>query len=294
VDRITVVCHDAGGAEILSSWILKTHHMCNVVTAGPAVKIFDRKCISSEKLSLTEAINKSDWVLCGTGSSGFELQAIKLGRQQGKRTVAFLDHWCNYKERFQHDDGSFSFPDEIWVGDKDALSIAKKDFPNIPIILHTNPYFEDLYNTISKTRPRKSSTKKISILYVCDPIQDFTLKYFGDKLFWGYTEESALKYFFKNITFLNLEIGFIKIRPHPSEKPDKYLWAKALAPELVRFGGDKTLIEEIIDADLVVGCDSMAMVVGLIAGKRVISSIPPGGHPLRIPQAGIEKLYELI
>ena len=38
----------------------------------------------------------------------------------------------------------------------------------------------------------------------------------------------------------------------------------------------------------------MAMVVGLIAGKRVISSIPPDGHPLRLPQAGIEKLYELI
>ena len=118
MDRITVVCHDAGGAEILSSWVLKTHHMFNVVTAGPAVEIFDRKCIGSEKQSLTEVINKSDWVLCSTGDSGFELQAIKLGRQQGKRTVAFLDHWCNYKERFQNDDGSFSFPDEIWVGDK--------------------------------------------------------------------------------------------------------------------------------------------------------------------------------
>ena len=42
--RIGVVCHDAGGAEILSSYIkdFKEIHTC---ISGPALKIFKRKKI---------------------------------------------------------------------------------------------------------------------------------------------------------------------------------------------------------------------------------------------------------
>ena len=294
VSRVAVVCHDAGGAEILSSWLLRSHDLCSVVAAGPAVGIFDRKCIGSERLCLTEAITRCDWVLCGTGASGFELQAIKLGKQQGKTTIAFLDHWVHYKERFQDDDGSFSFPDEIWVGDDYAHSIAEEEFPNIPIKSQINPYFDDLRSVFLNIESNKPLTSKISILYVCDPVRNHAYKKYGDELHWGYTEESALTYFLENIESLRLDIALITIRPHPSENLDKYQWAKALAPGIINFGGDKTLVQEMIDADVVVGCESMAMVVGLLAGKRVISCIPPGSHPLRLPQAEIEKLHELI
>ena len=137
-------------------------------------------------------------------------------------------------------------------------------------------------------------TNKISILYVCEPIRDHAYIQNGDEFFWGYTEESALKYFLKNFECLQLDIALITIRPHPSEDPNKYQWAKTFAPELIKFGGNKSLTQETIDADVVVGCESMAMVVGLVAGKRVISCIPPGGNPLQLPQAKIEKMHELI
>lgn len=38
----------------------------------------------------------------------------------------------------------------------------------------------------------------------------------------------------------------------------------------------------------------MAMVIGLLAQKRVISCIPPGGRPCSLPQKEIEPLSELI
>ena len=49
-----------------------------------------------------------------------------------------------------------------------------------------------------------------------------------------------------------------------------------------------------MEADVVVGCASMAMVVGLLAKKRVICSIPPGGRMCALPQKGIEHLQVLV
>jgi hypothetical protein len=53
-------------------------------------------------------------------------------------------------------------------------------------------------------------------------------------------------------------------------------------------------MEQIVEADVVVGCASMAMVVALLAKKRVISSIPPEGKLCCLPQAEIEHLQALI
>jgi hypothetical protein len=63
---------------------------------------------------------------------------------------------------------------------------------------------------------------------------------------------------------------------------------------MIEIGGDKTLLEEITEVNVVVGCSSMAMVVGLLAKKRVICSIPPGGRMCALPQKGIEHLQVLV
>lgn len=295
MSRVAIVCHDAGGAEILSSWSLRCNNSCSVVLEGPAISIFNRKCVDAERLSLVEAIAKCDWVLCGTGwASDLERQSIKLGRQQGKKTVAFLDHWVNYKQRFEEADGSATLPDEIWVGDVQAKYFAEVEFPNIPIKLKANPYFEDLRADFAKLKTSKIPTNKKSILYVCEPIREHAYLNYGNERYWGYTEEDALKYFLENIESLRLDVIDITIRPHPSENLSKYQWAKAYAPSIIRFGGEVSLMQETIDADLVVGCHTMAMVVALLAGKRVISCVPPGGTQCQLPQTEIEHLQNIV
>ncbi len=292
---VAIVCHDAGGAEIVSSWLLRSNDLSLVVLEGPAIDVFAKKNINVERLSLTEAITKCDWVLCGTGwSSNLERRAINFGRQQGKKTVAFIDHWVNYKERFQDVDGRLILPDEIWVGDKQGHSLAELTFPDIPIKLKINHYFEDLQIELAKIEVDKSRTRKKSILYVCEPIRDHAFRRYGNERHWGYTEEDALKYFLENIKHLQINIGNITIRPHPSENPNKYKWAEALYPTLISLGGIKSLIYETAEADVVVGCESMAMVVGLLAGKRVISCIPPAGRDCQLPHPEIEHMRKLI
>ena len=291
---VALVCHDAGGAEILSSWAkLQSEEFCRVIE-GPANKIFDRKLGTGESLELEQAIQKSDWILCGTSwQSDLERRAVTLGRRSGKKVISFIDHWVNYPERFIVD-GNLVLPDEIWVGDIDAEIIAINVFPNTPIVLQNNPYFLELKDQLKNINRSQTENDFKTILYVCEPIREHALLQHGDEHYWGYTEEEALNFFLENVDVLGNKVKEIQVRPHPSEEQSKYLWSTANKNFNVVIGGKKSLLEEIVAADIIVGCESMAMVVALFDHKRVISSIPPGGKACGLPQKAIEHLQNLV
>ena len=292
--RVAVVSHDAGGAEILSSWVNHTHHLVIIAAAGPAESIFRRKCPQAEFFSLNEALQKCSWVLCGTSwQSNFERKAIVSARALGKKTVAFLDHWVNYRERFV-EAGSSVLPDEIWVGDAEAERIARTEFGDTRIILHSNPYTEDLLAEISQIRKVIVESVFKRILYVCEPVAEHALIQFGNKHHWGYTEHEALRFFLNNLSVLDIHIESITIRPHPAEPEGKYDWVNGLKLISIEHGGGKSLLEETLESDIVVGCESMAMVIGLMASKRVICSIPPGGRACQLPHKNIENMQQLV
>ena len=292
---ICIVSHDAGGAEILSSLIRQRGFDCQYVLAGPALKIFQRKLGSVDTRLLQEAILDADWLLCGTSwQSDLEWQAIQIARKTGKRSVAFLDHWVNYQERFTRG-GETQLPDEIWVGDAHAENMARGLFPSLKIRLVENPYFNDLKRELAElSQPRERDPNSLRILYVCEPLREHALREYGDEQHWGYTEEGALRYFLANLKILDAPVSRILLRPHPSESAGKYDWASEEYDLPIISGGTKTLFEEVAACDLVVGCESMAMVVGLLAGRRVISCIPPGGKPCSLPQPEIELMQKLL
>lgn len=293
---IAVIAHDAGGAEILSSYIRRQKLDCFYVLEGPARKVFERKLGSIESSDLGEAIRCSTSVICGTGwQSCLEFNAIKLARTFGKYSVAFLDHWVNYRERFIRYNET-CLPDEIWVGDTMAFIMAKELFPSIKIGLVENPYFQDVRKElaeISQSHTRVVSNS-LSVLYVSEPIREHARLRFGDELHWGYLEDDALRYFLLNIEILGKPVHHISIRPHPSEPIHKYEWVKHEFNLPIVQGGFLTLLEEIAACDIVVGCESMALVVGLLAEKRVISCIPPGGKPCALPHSEIEHLQDIL
>ncbi len=290
-----MISHDAGGAEILSSYVRHQKLECLYVLEGPALKIFRRKLGAVETCGLEEAMRKSTSILCGTSwQSDLEFNAIKQARSLGKRTIAFLDHWVNYRERFTRSGETF-LPDEIWVGDAMAEIMAKELFPGTTIRLVENPYVNDIRQELAAVQiQHETSSDGIAVLYVCEPVREHALLRFGNERHWGYVEEEALRYFLANIASLGSPIDRVLIRPHPSEPIDKYNWAQHEFNLSIEMGGTRTLIKEIAESDVVVGCESMAMVVGLVAGKRVISCIPPEGKPCGLPHREIEKLYNLL
>ena len=292
---LCIVSHDAGGAEILSSYVRRERPACNLVLGGPAQKIFERKLGPVESMPLEEAVERSESLLCGTSwQSDIEWQAIDLARRLGKKAAAFLDHWVNYWERFVRN-GETHLPDEIWVGDPLASAMATDLFPQLRIVLVDNPYFQDLREEVrGHVRTDGTARGSLRVLYVCEPLREHALREFGNERHWGYTEEDALRYFLANLQVLGMPVEQIVLRPHPSESPEKYDWSvREFRLPIVR-GGDRSLIEEVAAADVVVGCESMAMVVGLLGGRRVISCIPQGGRPCSLPQSEILSLQALV
>ena len=148
---VAIVSHDAGGAEILSSWVRRNPRDYIAVLEGPAKEIFHGKLGNMVETDLLNAITCSDWVLTGTSwQNDLECRAIALARKQKKKVISFLDHWVNYRERLTRNDVHY-FPDEIWVGDRHADRIANDKLPEVSRIkVFENPYFADLKEVFTK------------------------------------------------------------------------------------------------------------------------------------------------
>ncbi|MBU0689934.1 MAG: hypothetical protein KJ850_03175 [Gammaproteobacteria bacterium] len=292
---IAVISCDAGGAEIVSSYVRRQNLTARFVLEGPACKIFERKLGRLEICPLEEAILQSSSILCGSSwKSDIEVDAIRLARLHGKRSIVFIDHWVNYRDRFVRS-GETVFPDEIWVGDDMARELAQEALPGLPITLVENPYLLDVREELKGIKKRQvASLGSASILYVCEPIGEHALLRYGDRRYWGYDEEEALRYFLNNYQSLGMPIERILIRPHPSESVEKYFWVQKEFDLPIEIGGALTLLEEISESDVVVGCESMAMVVALAAGKKVFSCIPPGGRECSLPHKDIAMLRDVL
>jgi hypothetical protein len=286
---ISIISHDAGGAELLSSWVNNNPNKYNFILDGPAVEIFKRKVIFNSNIELNKDIIDSEYILCGTSwDSNLERLAIKNAKKYNIKTIAYLDHWVNYKERFLELD-ELILPDEIWVNDIYARDLAKNTFPNSEIKIVVNYFFEEIENYFNSKE--KTTSKSNRLLYVCEPISEHALKQHGDRYYWGYTEFDALNYLFDNIGLINQKINKITIRPHPSENGNKY---NHYINKNISISDEKFLLNDIHNSDIIVGAESMALVVAVLAKKRVISCIPPQGLKCRLPFDSIEHLIHII
>lgn len=284
--RVGIVSHDAGGAEIISSYIKRNNLECVYCLAGPAVKIFNKKIPQVKSISLKECLSNCDCLLTSMGWGGHELSALIQAKKQGKKVITFLDHWTKYKARFERK-GILYLPDEIWVGDIFAHKIASTAFPNTPIVHVPNPYYADLQDRVKamNNKHRITSGKNIRVLYICEPtapLNDFSKSS-------GYTDHDALHYFLTCISKKKYSIDSVLLRPHPTETITKYQWATKSALANVTISDNEDLLSDIVKSDWVVGRSSMGLVIGLLANKKVFSCIPPNGKPCSLPHNQIIK-----
>ena len=291
--KVGVCCHDAGAAEIISSYVMQKNIFPLYCLSGPAIKVFERKIGTIDNIPLLDIVKNSDWLLCGTSwKSDLEWNVIKEAKKQQKKIIVFLDHWVNYRERFIRNNEE-CLPDEIWVGDHYAEKIAKDNFLNVKIKLIENPYLLDIKEQL--LRLGKSRVESNSFLYVCEPIREHAYFQHGDERYWGYTEEEALRYFLTNINEISKVKRLVVIRPHPSEDFNKYDWVfDEFNHKDIKIDNKKTLLEQILGSDIVAGCESMAMVVAILAEKEVISSIPTDGRPCVLPHKEIGSIRDYL
>jgi len=288
---IVVVCNDAGSAEIISSWILTQNEEYLLVLEGPAVQIFSRKINNIKTHSLDNALKKADWLVTGTSIfSSLEIDAIAKSKLLNIKSVTFLDHWANYPERFVKNNNQI-FPDELWAGDSYAYNIAKKIFPNIKVIFQENAYFKSI-QTASKILKSQICYDKQNeyILYLCSPVAEHAKLIHGNEKYWGYDEHDRIRYFMENLHKLKTSSTRVILRPHPSENPEKYSWVIDEFEPLVSISDSKTLLEQALESEVVVGCNSMGLAIAIIAGKRAVSLLAPDDADCTIPMKELEHL----
>jgi hypothetical protein len=297
IENILIVAHDAGGAEIVSSYVRQNpSNGYQYLLDGPAVNIFQKK-LGNIKINQThdESFVKGfDSIITGQSwASDLEKKIIQAAKRAGIKVVTFVDHWVGYTEGFKYQD-KITLPNEIWLGDVEALEIAKKEFPNDILRLIENPYFIDINKSLNEYKVKKTRISKTRILYVCEPLMEHSIKEYGHSMHFGYTEYDAMDFFFSHISNLcKIErLDSIRVRKHPSEGNEKYndLLMKHRTKFCIEKSNNVSLLEDCAWADIVVGCESMAMVIGLMAGKRVFSTIPPGGKDCRLPQKEISHI----
>lgn len=258
---LTLVSHDAGGANVLDAFVRANNLIPNFAKLlGPAIKIFNFK---EQIYDTKKGSDKPEIVLSTTGwQTDFEFEHIKDSIEQEGRIVVFLDSWTNFRERILGIDGLLAVS-EFVTFDSIAKEIATKVFPHAKIYQFPNYYLIEQGTRIRMMRGLNEGFD-IDYLYIGEPIRN--------KM---YSEIDAIMNFLKKIELNRSESPNIAIRPHPSESRETYL---AIASSQSRFSifvtGETSLAEDLSRTKFVVGCNSMALEMAHLSGIPVYCAIP--------------------
>lgn len=288
---LAVVAHDAGAANLIIAWLKDFPELdIQLAVEGPAVKLF---CDSFPKLKNTNvqsAMSGAAILLSGTSrNTDFEKRARDMANVKNIPSIGVVDHWTNYKMRFQNND-MITLPDEIWVFDEYAYSLAISFFSESLVHQKNNRYIEQTVDKVNLiTSNIKKNDNKTHILYVLEPFEEF----------WKDSnvpaEYQALDYFLDNIFMLGINSDIeIHLKPHPSEPDGKYIeWCNQNTGFNISIDDETSLDEQIAWADWVVGCETFAMVIALSANKKTLSTLPPWAPPCKLPYKEILHLREM-
>ena len=263
---ILVIAHDAGGAEIIAAYIRESGEIkrFRVYAAGPAVKIFRREkiptlSIADDRTTIARIVTKhanTAFVLLGSGwMTKIESCALSESKKLGLKTVVYLESWSNYRERFGFpaDGWKECLPNEIWVGDRPALAIAKKYFPKTKVRFMRNQYFAHIQERFREGKRQA----QCSTLFLSDAVPGM---------------ENVFGEFLAHLPFRKTP-HHILLRFHPADDRTRYnaLIAKYKKTAVIKLSKEKDIVRDFLSARVVIGTETVAMVLSVLCGIRTIS-----------------------
>ena len=267
-NKILIVCHDTGGANIIKNFIDYYSIKAKYYLKGPALNIFKERT----QRNLIKNIKKSDLVITGTGwQTDLEYKAIKYAKKFNKICITFIDHWANYKKRFVRNK-RLVLPNIIFVFDSISQLNIKKIFKNkVKVIKVKNFYF---YDFIKKAKKFKVFSK--NILYLSSNY-DAVLKNNNIDLM-------LLKNFLQKIVKLKKYNSFnIDIKPHPTESPKKYYQFKKNNNKIKNIIKIKKLEDVILKYKIVAGTETTGLVLAKLCKLEAINNIYKVGLKKSLP-----------
>lgn len=277
--KTLTIAHDAGGAEIIAAWCKAHPEQGPFIHAasGPAVRVFEKRGLKvvEPRIELLEGFER---LIAGPGwNSPLEFEFIKAARKKKIPSVAYLDHWLNYRLRFGYprDGWKENLPDGIWVGDEEALRIAHEEFPGMMVTLVPNEHVREIRESFEAVQSKTKEEPDL-VLFLSEPMSEPTT-IFGDAQEVSFDEYSVLKELMSRLE----GSGFrLLVRMHPSESQEKY------ARFGVEISREPDLLIDIAKARIIVGMSTMALAHAAACGKAVWSIWPDLGKsvpPLPVP-----------
>ncbi|EHP29042.1 hypothetical protein SMGD1_0515 [Sulfurimonas gotlandica GD1] len=270
-----VVSNDAGATEYISHLMLnEKEYEWNVYALEDSIasKIFKKYDIEFDSIfNLSELNNivskiQPNVIFYGTGWQVDFSNIVKNICMNTKiKSVALIDHWSNYKERFAKE----SLPDTIIVMDDLANKIAKKTFNNkVNIIQLKNHFIEYMISNFSLIEHKSLD----SIVFLSQP----TVVNKVDLDAYEYTLVETLLNFFDNII----------IRLHPSENENKFNKIIAKYPKVIVKivkPHEEDLLITLSQSKLTIGLSSMALYISCLLNIDTVSCVLNSGIKPNIP-----------
>ena len=155
--------------------------------------------------------------------------------------------------------------------------------------MQQNFYLKEIVKKVKSYNSQSEDNSK-RVLYVLEPIRQ---RWPGSSL---PGEFQALNFFIENATYLGLTTdSSITLRPHPSDNVNKYNhWIKIQKYRNIKVDTSNSLENLIANSDLILGCETNAMVVGVACGKEAISTLPPNAPRCRLPNKAINHLRDIV
>lgn len=299
---IFALCGDVGGANAIAPVIERLRNEQRVRVAAYAYGVG----LTAWKQARVDVITASeDWtvnevgaelsrlntamVIVATSVNGIDLEKIVVttARQQGIPSLAVLDFWSNYKERFSDGTGNLvHLPDQIAVMDDFACEeMIKAGIDKARIVVTGQPALDSLaeWRFRFPTDRRKSirehlgiDQKETLILFASQPLSELYGSDRSSPRYPGYTEKTVLEALTRAIEKLVLkgQHPVLVIRPHPREKRSGLSEIKSDVVRIVisSYGHARDVV---LSADVVTGMDSMLLVESCYMGCPTVS-IQPG------------------
>lgn len=289
VRKIALFAHDAGGAEILLELLkasLPVGKFCIFALAdSPCYTLIKAKklehfwCkIAPEKSDIEAklALFQPSIVLYGTGwQNHLEYHFLNYAKMHNLSSIAFLDHWTNYRERFGYPEKNWENNLPSFIAAHDQTSFDKAQALELPNVIAIKNYA--LIAQLKEAQSVLVNTQESdTLLFLSEPTAKVAKRSFGDAYGWGFSEKEV----FEDILVNQEKFGCknILIRLHPSDTPDLY---QAIDPNATF--SHATLLEDIARAKVVIGIDTIALYTAYLLGKYAISYIPSTQRECCVP-----------
>lgn len=297
--KIALFAHDAGGADILLE-LLKVSlpvgefrifaladSPCYTLIKAKKLEHFwceitpEKSDIETKLASFTPSI-----ILYGTGwQNHLEYHFLTYAKAHALPSVAFLDHWTNYCERFGYPEKNWQKNLPSFIAAHDQTSFDKAQALRLPNVIAIRNYallaqLKEAQNVLENTQ--ESDT----LLFLSEPTAKVATRSFGNAYAWGFTEKEVFKDILVNQE--KFECKNILIRLHPSDTPACY---QTIDPNAVF--SHATLLEDIARAKVVVGIDTIALYTAYLLGKYTLSYIPSNQRECCVPLPKANQLTTL-